>query len=47
MRLTRNPVPWIVTAPKAIPMEFIRAAASELGKASIRFAANGARRRRG
>jgi hypothetical protein len=47
IKLTRNPVPWIQTAPKAIAMEFMRAAAAELGRASIRFEANGAIRRRG
>jgi len=47
MRLTRNPVPWMVIAPKDMATEFMRAAASELGRASIRFAANGAIRRRG
>lgn len=47
MRLTRKPVPWRVTAPKAMATEFMRAAALGLGRASMRFAANGARRRRG
>jgi hypothetical protein len=42
MRLTRNPVPWTVTAPKVIANEFISVADFVEGRASIKFEANGA-----
>jgi hypothetical protein len=41
IRLTRKPVPCTQTAPKAIAMELILAAAAASGNASIRFAARG------
>jgi hypothetical protein len=47
IKLTRNPMPWIQIAARAIASEFIRKAAAVVGRASMRFAANGAVRRRG
>jgi hypothetical protein len=47
IRLTRNPVPCRHTAASEMASEFMRAAAAAVGRASIRFAANGAVRRRG
>lgn len=41
MRLRRNPIPWKQTAPKAIAVELMRAAAVAFGKPEIRFAATG------
>jgi hypothetical protein len=47
IKLTRNPVPWRQIAARAIASELIREAAAAVGRASMRFAANGAVRRRG
>jgi hypothetical protein len=47
IKLTRNPVPWRQIAARAIVSEFIREATAAVGKASMRFAASGAVRRRG
>jgi len=47
IRLTRNPVPCRHTAASAMASEFTRSAAAGVGRASMRFAAKGAVRRRG
>jgi hypothetical protein len=44
MRLTRKPVPWTQTAPKAIAIVLILKGASDSGSPLIRFAAKGATR---
>jgi hypothetical protein len=47
IKLMRNPAPCRHIAARAIVSEFTREAAAAVGKASMRFAANGAVRRRG
>lgn len=47
IRLTRNPVPCKHIAARAMASELMRVAAAAEGRASMRFAANGAVRRRG